>query len=341
MCSASNQPAPMPSSTRPPLIWSTCATEIASGPGSRKVAAVIRVPSRIRLVSRASPAEGDPGVGGPGQAVAAHRQVVVGPEEGVEAGLLGAPGDGQQVVVGGAHLGLGEDPQLHAPTLTSAAARRRPAGRLGVCSPPGPGRMIARRSTRRCSSCSARRRVVRSSAPSSRRASPTSGWRPPRPAASRPSNSVPGSRPPVRPPARRSTPPRRRPQKAVAPKVAAAVAAAAPAVASAREHDRPPRRGRTGRPRRPASRRPARRSAPHRGRPRGRGPAGRVGRERGPGRRGYGPPPTSARGWRRRRRRHRRPSRATSSPGWRPPRRPPSPTPPPGSRRRARPSRRP
>ena len=54
-CSASNQPAPMPSSTRPPLIWSTCATEIASGPGSRKVAAVISVPSRIRLVSRASP----------------------------------------------------------------------------------------------------------------------------------------------------------------------------------------------------------------------------------------------------------------------------------------------
>ncbi len=46
----------MPSSTRPPLIWSTCATVIASGPGSRNVAAVISVPSRIRVVSRASPA---------------------------------------------------------------------------------------------------------------------------------------------------------------------------------------------------------------------------------------------------------------------------------------------
>lgn len=56
LCSASYQPVPMPSSTRPPLIWSTCATVIASGPGNRKVAAVIRVPSRMDRVSRASPA---------------------------------------------------------------------------------------------------------------------------------------------------------------------------------------------------------------------------------------------------------------------------------------------
>ncbi|MCW2791489.1 MAG: hypothetical protein JWO76_587 [Nocardioides sp.] len=56
VCSSANHPAPMPSSTRPPLIWSTFATEIASGPGCRKVALVIIVPSRIVLVSRASPA---------------------------------------------------------------------------------------------------------------------------------------------------------------------------------------------------------------------------------------------------------------------------------------------
>ena len=55
VCSASYQPAPRPSSTRPPLIWSTPATAIASGPGNRKVALVISVPSRIVLVSRASP----------------------------------------------------------------------------------------------------------------------------------------------------------------------------------------------------------------------------------------------------------------------------------------------
>ena len=133
----------MPSSTRPPLIWSTWATEIASGPGSRKVAAVISVPSRIRLVSRARPARVTQASVGPGQAVAAHRQVVVGPEEGVEAGLLGAPRDGEQVVVRGAQLGLGEDPQLHGPTLASRRSPRRPARALGVCSPPGPGRMIA------------------------------------------------------------------------------------------------------------------------------------------------------------------------------------------------------
>ena len=53
-CSFANQPAPMPSSTRPPLIWSTCATWIANRPGERNVALVTRVPSRIVLVSRAS-----------------------------------------------------------------------------------------------------------------------------------------------------------------------------------------------------------------------------------------------------------------------------------------------
>ena len=165
------------------------------------------------------PGQGHPRVGRPGQAVPAHRQVVVGPEEGVEAGLLGAPGDGEQVVVGGAHLGLGEDPQLHGPTLTSRRCRAAARSRSGCARPTGPGRMIARRSTRRCSSCSARRRAVRSSAPSSRRASPTSGWRPPRPAASRPSSSAPGSRPLARQPA----PKLDAAQKAVAPKVAAAV----------------------------------------------------------------------------------------------------------------------
>ena len=56
----------MPSSTRPPLIWSTWATEMASGPGSRKVAAVISVPSRIRLVSRARPASVTHASVGPG-----------------------------------------------------------------------------------------------------------------------------------------------------------------------------------------------------------------------------------------------------------------------------------
>lgn len=56
VCSASYQPAPKPSSTRPPLIWSTWATLIASGPGSRNVAGDTSVPSRIREVSRARPA---------------------------------------------------------------------------------------------------------------------------------------------------------------------------------------------------------------------------------------------------------------------------------------------
>ena len=66
-CSASNQPAPMPSSTRPPLIWSTLAMLIASGPGSRNVALVIIVPSRIVVVSRASPASVTQASLGPGR----------------------------------------------------------------------------------------------------------------------------------------------------------------------------------------------------------------------------------------------------------------------------------
>ena len=66
-CSWTNHPAPMPSSTRPPLIWSTFATWIASGPGKRKVALVIIVPSRMVLVSRASPARVVQASVGPGR----------------------------------------------------------------------------------------------------------------------------------------------------------------------------------------------------------------------------------------------------------------------------------
>ena len=49
-----DHPAPMPSPTRPPLIWSTCATWITSRPGHRNVTLVTRVPRLMVLVSRAS-----------------------------------------------------------------------------------------------------------------------------------------------------------------------------------------------------------------------------------------------------------------------------------------------
>ena len=66
---------------------------------------------------------------GPGRPLTrAHREVVVGAEEGVEAELLGGSGDGEQVVVGGALLGLGEDPEVHAGTVRSGGVdRARPA----------------------------------------------------------------------------------------------------------------------------------------------------------------------------------------------------------------------
>ncbi len=61
------QPAPRPSSTRPPDIWSTCATWMASTPGSRNVPAVTMVPSRMVDVSRASPARVTHASVGPGR----------------------------------------------------------------------------------------------------------------------------------------------------------------------------------------------------------------------------------------------------------------------------------
>jgi hypothetical protein len=44
-----------------------------------------------------------------------HHQVVVTAEEGTEAEPLGCLGYGQEVVIGGALLGLGEDAEVHTP----------------------------------------------------------------------------------------------------------------------------------------------------------------------------------------------------------------------------------
>ena len=85
---ASYQPAPSPSSTRPPLIASACATWIASAPGKRNVTGVTSVPSRMRVVSRPSAASVIHASVEPGPGVAvADAQVVVGAEERVEAEL--------------------------------------------------------------------------------------------------------------------------------------------------------------------------------------------------------------------------------------------------------------
>ena len=125
-CSASNHPAPSPSSTRPADIWSTPATLIASGPGIRNVAAVTSVPSRMVDVSRASAGEGDPRIGRPGQpADAAHLEVVVAAEERAVPELLGAARDGEQVVVRGALLGLGEHAEVVEQHVVRLGAARR------------------------------------------------------------------------------------------------------------------------------------------------------------------------------------------------------------------------
>jgi hypothetical protein len=51
---------------------------------------------------------------GPGQPVASHSQVGVGPEERTEAQILGGSRDAQELVIRGALLRFGEDPQLYA-----------------------------------------------------------------------------------------------------------------------------------------------------------------------------------------------------------------------------------
>ena len=89
----------------------------ASGPGRRKVAEVTRVPRRIAGRLPGEGAEGDPGVGRAraGRSRAPIFEVVVRAEEAVEAERLGRLGHGEQLLVGGALLGLGEDAQLHRP----------------------------------------------------------------------------------------------------------------------------------------------------------------------------------------------------------------------------------
>ena len=104
----------MPSSTRPPLIWSTCATWIASRPGQRNVTLVTSVPSRMVLVSRASAPSVTHASRRAGLPVGADPEEVVGPEERPEAELLGLLRDAQQVVVRRPLLGFGEHAQLHA-----------------------------------------------------------------------------------------------------------------------------------------------------------------------------------------------------------------------------------
>ena len=81
--------------------------------------------------------EREPRIGGPGEAVPAHGQEVVGAEEGVEAGGLGGLCHPQLLLVGGTLLGLHEDAEFHRPSSYPG-----PSGRgRGVV---GPGRRARR-----------------------------------------------------------------------------------------------------------------------------------------------------------------------------------------------------
>ena len=183
------------------------------------------------MVSRASPARVVQASVGPGQPVGAHRQVVVGAEEGVEAELLRGLRDGEQVVVGGALLGLGEDAQLHTPDASQPA---------GV--PPGratPGGVLLGRTGQDDSETinsevmlvfrkKSRGQIIGAELQEGFTHIGTAMSEAGRLAAEQLGPRVEAAR-------EAATPAYEAAQKAVAPKVAAAVAAAAPAIASARE----------------------------------------------------------------------------------------------------------
>ena len=113
-----------PTSIRPPLISSTVVTSLAKLPGCRNVTGETSAPSRIRSVSRARPARtaqasvvGWPA--GPGKL-----GVVVGAEERLEAGRLGAPRDGELVLVRQALLGLDHQREAHRSTSSQCSSTR-------------------------------------------------------------------------------------------------------------------------------------------------------------------------------------------------------------------------
>ena len=97
---------------------------IASGPGKRNVADVTSVPRRMRRRVAREAGERRPRVRRTGQSriAVAHREEVVGAEERVEAELLGASRDGEQVVVGRALLRFGEDAKSHFGSLLLVAS---------------------------------------------------------------------------------------------------------------------------------------------------------------------------------------------------------------------------
>jgi len=80
------------------------------------------------------PGERDPCVGRAGQRRAVtHAQVVVRPEEGVEARLLGDQRDRKEVVIAGALLGFGEDAEQHGAQPTTRRRHQfRPARACGM-----------------------------------------------------------------------------------------------------------------------------------------------------------------------------------------------------------------
>ena len=114
-CSPSCQPAPIPSSTRPPETWSAVTTLRASTDGWRNVAGDTSVPSRSVVVSAASAlivlqASSDPLRRPPAQG-----HVVVGPEQGIEAGGLRGGGERAPLLPRDALLALDHQADAHVP----------------------------------------------------------------------------------------------------------------------------------------------------------------------------------------------------------------------------------
>src|SRR6266498_4981488 len=113
----------MPSSTRPPLITSTCDGDRERPGRPERRRAHQRAEADVAGLARQA-GQGDPRVGGTGARVAlADALQVVGPEERVEPEILAGPGHAEEVVVGSALLRLGEDAEIHVNAPTYEVSR--------------------------------------------------------------------------------------------------------------------------------------------------------------------------------------------------------------------------
>ena len=120
-CSRSIQPAPIPSSTRPPEMWSTVATAFASSPGQAEGGGGDERPEPERRRPRGEPRQRRPGVVRDIAVLVRLRDVVVGAEERLDAVLLARIRERAPLLPGDALLALDHQRDAHRAILSGRA----------------------------------------------------------------------------------------------------------------------------------------------------------------------------------------------------------------------------